>query len=218
MRLLVSGCTVSMRRFLPQWPDRLGVLLTPANGNREWWDSEMVWACDNDCFKRLDAPAYLRLLARVVKFQSRPAWVACPDVVGNAAETVRRFGVWQPLLAELGLPVAFVGQDGLRAEQVPWERIAAFFVGGSTAWKLSDDALALTRAAHERGKLCHFGRVNSARRILWVARAMRDGRGWCDTIDGGSASRWGDVNIPKLMRWMGEAITDRQQVLFGGNA
>lgn len=199
-------------------PDRLGVLLTPSNGNRCWWDAGTVWACDNDCFGGLDAPAFLRMLAKVAGIPHRPAWVSCPDVVGDAAETLRRFAAWQSLLAELGLPAAFVGQDGLRVEDVPWDQMACFFVGGSTAWKVGDEAAAITLEAHARGKLVHYGRVNTLRRITWLGRGMRDGRLWCDTFDGTGFSAYGDKRIPSGIRWIDAAVSDKQQVMFGGAA
>lgn len=217
MRLLVSGCTTTVRRLMAERPDRVGVLVVPGAGNRVWW-SDGEAGCDNGCFGGLDAPAFLRMLAKVKASGVRHLWVTAPDVVGDAVETRRRFDVWEPMLRELGLSVAFVGQDGLIEDMVPWDRMDAFFVGGSTAWKLSDDAMRFTLAAHDRGKLVHVGRVNSRRRILYLGRARRDGRGWCDTLDGGSAAQWGETNIPKLVRWIDESLTCRQRVMFGGNA
>lgn len=178
----------------------------------------MAWACDNDCFRGLDAPAYLRMLAKVSAFRSRPAWVSCPDVVCDPKETRRRFEAWHPVLAELGLKAAFVGQDGVRAADVPWERVACFFVGGSTDWKLGNEAAALSLEAHERGKLVHYGRVNTLRRIMWLGRGMRDGLLWCDTFDGTGFSAYGDKRIPAGVRWIDAAMSDRQQVMFGGAA
>lgn len=201
-------------------PDRLGVLLTPSNGNREWWADrpEVVWACDNDCFRGLDAPAYLRMLARVLTFKTRPAWVSCPDVVGNATETLRRFEAWEPLLRELGLPAALVGQDGLTPDVVPWDRIACLFVGGTTAWKLGDDAFTLCVEAKRRGKLVHLGRVNTLRRITYFTRRARDAGITPDSFDGTGFSAYGDKRIPLAVRWVDRSLTDRQQILFGGNA
>lgn len=216
MKLLVSGCTKTTKRMMADRPDRFGVLLTPSNGNREWWDDSVTWACDNDCFGGLDAPAFLRMLAKVLKFKTRPAWVSCPDVVADSAETLRRFGVWQPLLAELGLPAALVSQDGLQVGQVPWDRLACLFVGGSTEWKCSDESMALTLEAHRRGKLVHFGRVNTKRRITFIARQVRDGLAWCDTFDGTGFSAYGDKRMPKAVEWTDGALADEQLVLWGG--
>lgn len=219
MRLLVSGCTVSVKRFLAERPDRIGVLQVPAAGNR-LPNAPTVYAADNGCFTGLDAPKFLRMLAALVRHDHPPLWVTCPDVVGDAGETWRRFHQWAPMLREIGLPVAIVLQDG--AERFRWrgqlnayaDWYSAVFVGGSTAWKLSTEAFRLTREAHDNGKLVHFGRVNSLRRILWIARAQRSRFAWCDTIDGGSAVRWGDTNIPKLIRWMDAAAVDEQTILF----
>lgn len=218
MRLLVSGCTTSTKKLYAKRPDRLGVLYTPSNGNREWWGEEMVWACDNDCFNGLNAPAYLRMLAKVSRFATQPDWVSLPDVVGDHVETRRRFDAWRPLFGELNLPAAFVGQDGVQADEVPWDEIACFFVGGSTEWKLSDETGRLTREAHDRGKLVHYGRVNTLQRIVWIGRGIRDGRLWCDTIDGTGFSAFGDKRIPAGIRWIDSALADKQQVLWGGTA
>jgi hypothetical protein len=167
-----------MKRLIAERPDRLGILLTPSNGNAEWWQPEHTWACDNDCFRALDAPAYLRMVARVAGFKSRPSWIACPDAVGDMGETWRRYTIWSRVLLEMGLPVALVMQDGLERlkwrARLPstWDELSAVFVGGSTAWKLSDEAGQLTLQAHERGLKVHYGRVNTFRRILWLGRVM----------------------------------------------
>lgn len=217
----MSGCTTTTKRMMADRPDRFGVLLTPSNGNREWWDGSVMWACDNDYFRDIPEPEkranFLRMLAKVIRCRTRPAWVSLPDAVGDAGETLRRFTVWQPLVAELGLPAALVSQDGLRTEQVPWDSLACLFVGGSTQWKCSDESMALTLEAHARGKLVHFGRVNTQRRITFIARQMRDGLAWCDTFDGTGFSAYGDKRMPKAVEWVDRAMNDKQQVLWGGN-
>lgn len=218
VKVLVSGSTVTVGRLLRERPDRVGCLLTPSDGNAEWWPAGTEWAADNDCFAGLNAPRYLRLLARILAFRSRPLWVSCPDKVGDSAETMRLFGRWQPMLREIGVRVALVGQDGLTAAAVPWADVDAVFVGGSTAWKLSDDAAAITLAAHARGLPVHYGRVNSRRRIVWLARGIRDGRLWCDTFDGSGWSKFAEARLPLAVRWIDEGLKDKQLVMFGGTA
>jgi hypothetical protein len=213
-----------MKRLIAERPDRLGILLTPSNGNAEWWQPEHTWACDNDCFRALDAPAYLRMVARVAGFKSRPSWIACPDAVGDMGETWRRYTIWSRVLLEMGLPVALVMQDGLERlkwrARLPstWDELSAVFVGGSTAWKLSDEAGQLTLQAHERGLKVHYGRVNTFRRILWLGRGIRDGRLWCDTFDGTGFSAYGDKRIPLAIKWIDKAMNCKQGVMFGGVA
>lgn len=194
---------------MTQRPDRLGVLMTPRSGNRITVGA--TWAADNDCFQGLHAPRFLRFLAKIVESGSRPLWVACPDVVADARATLRQYAAWEPVIHELGLPVALVGQDGLLATDIPWNCIDAFFVGGSTAWKLSDDAAGLIREAKDRGKLVHAGRVNSLRRIEYFAPLG------VDTFDGSGFSAWGDKRIHLAVKWIDRAMRG-QGVMFGGNA
>ncbi len=158
MRLLVSGATAAVRRHAH--PHFLGPLVVPHAGNR--LDAVLApglpWAVDNAAFSGFDAPAFLALLAKVAG-RGGCRFVACPDVVGDARATLELFAVWQPLVRSLGLPVALVAQDGLTAEAVPWDRVDALFVGGSTAWKVGDAAAEVVRAAKRRGRWVHMGRV-----------------------------------------------------------
>lgn len=214
MRLLVSGCTVSAGEWMRRRPDRLGVLMTPRNGNRNPVadDSRSVWAADNDCFQGLHAARFLRFLAKIVESGSRPLWVACPDKVADATATLRSFAVWQPVMRSLGLPIALVAQDGLTPRRTPWPDFDCLFVGGSTAWKLGDDAARLVRMAKDRGKMVHVGRVNSLRRIEYFHPLG------VDTFDGTGFSAWGDKRIGLAVRWIDRVESMGQLKLFGGIA
>jgi hypothetical protein len=152
--ILVSGGTATLKRLTPS--PFLGHLHTPTCGNRlaSYW---LPWACDNAAFTGLDVPAFLRMLASVLVDNGKPLWVTAPDVVGDSRETLRRFRVWGPLIRELGLPVAFVMQDGCETLGIPWDDLDAVFVGGSTEYKLSPEAAATVREAAERGKGTHMG-------------------------------------------------------------
>jgi hypothetical protein len=71
-----------------------------------------------------------------------------------------------------------------------------------------------TLEAHERGKLCHWGRVNSRRRIRFLVSEMRAGRCWIDSLDGSGWSRFAEVRIPKFIRWADQAINRWEGSLF----
>lgn len=215
MRLLVSGCTETVAEWHAKRPDRVGALLEPAGGN-DIPPAGQVWAADNSCFGGLDAPKWLTMLAKLTASARKPLWVTCPDVVGDAGATWERYSVWAPVLRSLGLPVALVLQDGLErlkwSARLPsvWDEIAAVFVGGSTAFKLSECAQDLCRQAKDRGKLVHVGRVNTERRIRYLARW-----GTVDTIDGSGFSKWGK-RIALGVRWIDAALRDarHQPTLF----
>jgi hypothetical protein len=140
------------------------------------------WAADNDCFQGLDAGRF-NAMCDTIKGLPGCRFVTVPDVVGDARATARQFEIWAPALERRGLPVALVLQDGL--EDLPawlarsWHRLDAVFVGGSTDWKLGPAALELAREAHARGLWVHWGRVNTARRIRYIA-----GTGAADSFDG----------------------------------
>lgn len=196
MRLLVSGSTATMRRLAPLYPDHLGHLLTPANGNKvsALLSTGLPWACDNGCFGGLDAEKFRRMLARI-KGAAGCLWVVCPDVVADAVATVKRFAVWADEVRSAGHPLAFVGQDGICSAAVPWNEFSAWFVGGSDAWKLCWESVKLMHEAKERGKLIHVGRCNSLRRLQWAYDCG------ADSADGSSMSRFANVYVAKFARW-----------------
>ncbi len=138
MILLVSGYT-GEAAALPS--AQVGFLVTPKTSYRveRVFAHTKVWACDNDCFDGLDRPAYERMLDR---WQGQPGclWVSAPDVICNAAATLVQFEEWEPVLHARGFPVALVLQDGQETVPVPWNRLEAVFVGGSTAFKLGQTA------------------------------------------------------------------------------
>lgn len=146
----------------------------------------IVWAADNRAYSGWDEDAFVRMLDHL---EGVPGckFLAAPDVVADSEMTLERFRGWLPELAGRGLPLALVAQDGLKVDEVPWSDIAALFVGGSTLWKLGQEAELLVHAAKERGLWVHMGRVNTLGRIAY-ARALG-----CDSVDGSKWSRWRDT-------------------------
>lgn len=194
MLLLVTSAATTLSRF--QHPN-LGRLITPRHyGGESKWSGP--WAADNDCFQGLDRRAYLKMLTHLAGVDtSRLVFVTAPDVVGDAEATLRYFQTWEPMLHDCGFPVAFVGQDGLTIASAPWDDFEAFFVGGTTEWKLGLPAARLVQEAKARGKHVHMGRVNSIQRIRY-AQAIG-----CDSIDGTRFSKFADTYIPDALAWIG---------------
>lgn len=108
-------------------------------------------------------------------------------------EPVPDCGAWA---LAFGAPVAFVSQDGMSDEDVPWRDIDALFVGGTSEWKTGHESGALISAAHARGKWVHMGRVNTARRLH---AAVTLG---CDSVDGNFLAPAPDENWRRLRRWL----------------
>jgi hypothetical protein len=196
VRLLVSGSTAIVRRLAPRWPGVLGHLLTPANRNSvaSLLATGLPWGADNGAFGGFDPVRFRRFLRRI-RGQPRCLWVVAPDAVGDARRTLALWREWRDEVRAAGQPVAFVGQDGAEDLDIPWGEFDAWFVGGSTRWKLSQAAADLDGQAGRRGKWVHMGRCNSRRRL----RAAYD-RG-CDSVDGSSISMFGDKYIHQFCLW-----------------
>lgn len=175
--------------LIPYRRTNLGVLSSPRRfyNNVKGWP----WAADNDAFEAWDEERYEKMISTLPAIPGC-LFVTAPDVVGDAAETLKRFEEWRPRLEKTGLPIALVGQDGLH--DPPWEAFQAFFVGGTTEWKLGEEAALLIRESVRRKKWTHMGRVNSIKRIKY-AKSLG-----CDSVDGSSANRFKDVKLRKFLR------------------
>ena len=149
----------------------VGQLLTPLTRYR-LRDPSRPWAIDNGGYKRLDIAAFDALLAREAHQKANCLFVAAPDIVGSAQRTLELFTRWHPKLE--GWPVALVCQDGQEMLPIPWEAIAAVFIGGSTSWKCSHHVEQIVRTAKLLGKWVHAGRVNDPQRFLHFERMGAD--------------------------------------------
>lgn len=137
---------------------------------------------DNGAFSNFDPKAFLSLLKRETPRRGLCRFVAVPDVVGSARRTLEVFDHWAPALQEW--PLALVCQDGQEDLSIPWDRIAAVFIGGSTDWKMSGYAAACIKASKAIGKWCHVGRVNTPARFEHFEKLG------ADSIDGTGLSRY----------------------------
>lgn len=183
----------------------IGTVMSPAQGNR--LPPDAMFAIDNNCGPGADGHAgtgypgdraYLELLSHLsAQSRRRCLFAAAPDVLGDAAATIRRSARFTGRMrAWFGLPVALVAQDGLEHLNVPWREFDVLFIGGSTAWKLGPAARDLAGEAKARGKRVHMGRVNSLRRLQYAAAIG------CDSADGTYLTYGPDINLPSLLAWL----------------
>lgn len=191
--------------------DHLGRLVQPRHYSsiEATAASSIPWAADNDAFIKFDETAFRNMLARLRGLLGC-LFVAAPDVVGDAAATLELFGEWKRIIHAHGLPCALVAQDGLTPETTPWQSFEALFVGGSTEWKLGEQAERLVEEAKRRGKHVHMGRVNSRKRIRYAAEIG------CDSVDGTSYACWKQVHLRRGLRDVEHASNDPMQLRLGG--
>lgn len=179
-------------------PD-LGLMLSPGMGNNvaplQFW----AHGLDNGCFAQGESfvPGdWLEWLAALRRYRDRTLFAVAPDVVRDAEATFARSVPYLPTIRQLGFPSAFVTQDGCRSDLVPWGQFDCLFVGGSDAWKLSEDSWSLCAEAKRRGIWVHMGRVNSWRRLRACALSA------VDSADGTYLAFGPDVNWPKMIGWL----------------
>lgn len=176
MMLLNSTDTPLYRQLARQFPQYLGWLIGPRTfkRRRSLRENHALWAGDNDCFNGFNIDAFLMMLWNHRDVRKRCLFITSPDVVGNAKKTLFRFLLWAPVIRLMGYPVALVAQDGLENLPIPWFAFECLFVGGTTEWKLSQEAVSLVREAKQHGKWVHIGRVNSQKRIRFCYGAGAD--------------------------------------------
>ncbi len=176
----------------------VGQLLTPLTRFTLQYPA-MPWAIDNGAFAGFEEKSFLSLLQREEHHKVRCLFVAAPDVVGSARRTLECFEGWRGRLATW--PTALVIQDGQQDLPIPWNDIAAVFIGGTTQFKISDHASHCIKAAKILGKWAHVGRVNDPARFEHFEELG------ADSIDGTGLSRYSHMR---------EAISkrDAQQRIF----
>jgi hypothetical protein len=146
-------------------------------------DTRAFFSVDNGGFTPpFNASAFLSLLEREKNSKKLCRFVAVPDVVASARRTLECFDHWRYKLS--GWPLALVVQDGQEDLEIPWNGIAAVFIGGSTSWKLSKSAADVIKTAKVIGKWVHAGRVNTPARFEYFEELG------ADSIDGTGLSRF----------------------------
>ncbi|QEA10808.1 hypothetical protein [Mycobacterium phage Weirdo19] len=175
----------------------LGFIATPRQGNRR--PAGVRWCADNGCFSdKFDEGKWWAWLVANAGDAADCSFAVAPDVVGDAAATLRRSRPWLGRIRELGYRVAFVAQDGIEDTEVPWDEFDALFVGGSTEFKLGAVAASVIREAKARGKYVHVGRVNSRKRFMQFAELG------VDSVDGTFLTFAPQQNIHRLLTWVHE--------------
>lgn len=203
--LYLTGCIPSKQHLRDSLTDAgFGAMLTPFS-QRTTPDDKWIWAADNGCFaERWDETKWFTWL-RSKSSPGSALFATVPDVVGSHAGTLERWWQWHDAVADLGYKPAFVLQDGVVLEEIPWAQMGALFIGGTTEFKLSDTAREVTQMAKERDKWVHMGRVNSQKRIRLAYE-------WgCDSVDGTFLAFAPDYNTPRLIKLMANGTMETKK-------
>lgn len=183
MRIYLASGTREVPKILekhPHYKPFLGWLNTPRSAMSfdTLQKTRLPIGIDNSAFTFFDEKRYRGLISRI---NCDVEWITLPDVVGDAKTTTAMFHEWK---TKIDLPRAYVGQDGCEDIEIPWNDFNCFFIGGTTEWKLSQEAAVVVKEAQRRGKLVHMGRVNSQKRLRYAYQLG------VDSIDGSGYSRF----------------------------
>ena len=209
MTLFVNGGTKTVYS-MTEHRGHIGILLSPACGNsiERTIASGLPWAVDNGAYSGFDADAYRKLVDKCIGHQRNGLrWITCPDVVGNHQATLDLFDQWAMYLLRRHLPVAFVAQDGCTTGEIPWDHISCVFIGGTTAWKLSQDVVKILHMCRIKAFQAHVGRVNSRKRIRWC---FDQG---VTSVDGTSMSRFSETYLPQFASYVAD-LTAQETIKF----
>jgi hypothetical protein len=127
------------------------------------WAGDLGALIGPDYVKRIDFEAVAKWLPTMRQYKPRCLFLAGGDVVGNALDTLETYTEFEHYFD--GWPLAYVAQNGAEYLPIP-ATCAAVFIGGDTAWKLSDAAAGVIERAVKLGKHIHIGRVNWIRRYM----------------------------------------------------
>jgi len=159
---------------------------TPLTGYRI--NKKVPYILDNGCFSEFKKNKWISFCLQGMK-DEHCLFIVAPDVVGNHTLTRSRFDYWYNEFEHNKW--GFVLQDGLIIKDIPWDKISAVFVGGTTKFKYSLLCWKALELAKKKGKHIHIGRVNTPKRIVYF-------HGMADTIDGSGLSRFETARIASL--------------------
>lgn len=201
----------------PSLPDYIGGFCTPYDP----FPGTMItfgrpWGGDSGAFtKKFSPKEFFSWLHRIKTYISTNLFIACPDAVYNAYDTLLLYREYSTLIKSIGFRIALVAQDGLKfdefgvysfygedlihnREYVEWIDFHCLFIGGTTEYKDGLEVEKLIKYAQYKNRIVHVGRVNSGRRLRHF-KALH-----VDTVDGTHIRFKPKQSIQEIMKWMEE--------------
>jgi hypothetical protein len=190
-------------------PEFYGIMCQPRSRSVPLGMKEgRAWAFDNDCFNGgFNVAQWWTTLQKFWQYKRQCLFVALPDVVGDALATKSLWYQWLPTFRSLGVPLAYVAQNGQGDLAIP-EHAAWVFLGGDNEFKLGQEGREVTQRARAAGLKVHMGRVNSERRLRYAKMIG------ADSVDGTFICFGKDINTPKLNKMMRRVRSEQYLPLY----
>lgn len=195
-----------MSRFPNDW----GCFTSPQTGITAGMRQGRPYCIDNECFNRpFSPPRFFTFLEKCEQIKTNCLFVVVPDYFnkttfkGCAKSTLNLWRKWSNHPYLKTWPLAFVAQDGQENYKIP-DNATCLFVGGSTEWKESYNAVKVIQEAQSKNIHVHIGRVNWARRYNLFAGLAGSEKFTCD----GTRPRFGrDKCIIDWERYQNSEVT-----------
>lgn len=170
----------------------IGLMCQPSsNPPKSGW----LWAADNGCFASNFKEDKWKSWLEKPHPRAGCLFATVPDVVGEHDSTMLRWRKLNTYVRSLGYPVAFVAQDGATESNVPWDEMDVLFIGGTTSFKQGMASGILAKAAQEKGKWVHVGRVNSMKRLMHWSKLAH-------SSDGTHLAYGPSKKVAEVKRWV----------------
>lgn len=210
MKFLIDKSPKDVERKLEMHPFLVaGQLLTPLT---RYKNAKKAYAIDNGAYSGFDHDAFMSLLDREELNKESCLFVTVPDIVGSARRTLEIWRYRHRIVNHW--PLALVMQDGMEDMEIPWDDLAAVFIGGCDPWKDSKAAVDIVKTAKTLRKHSHVGRVNTLKRYKLFSEAG------ADTCDGSGVAMYdhmlddiakGLARKPEPTFWDGEITRDEYE-------
>lgn len=196
--------TATVRNLMVRRDD-FGMITTPEQGNKVLPGVKVIG--DNGCFGKGypgDEKWVTWVETTLCPHREQTGFVVAPDVflteqkIGDAVATLERSLPWLRIIRGMGLPAAFVAQDGSEAPgMIPWPELDVLFVGGGDTWKKGRRSQDVIEEALARGKRVHMGRCVNGLSSMWSAHE----RG-CHSSDSTFLRYGPNWNVRKIVAWL----------------
>lgn len=169
MVMVAANSNPLLHMLAGKYEGSLGWMMSPATGFMrpyEW----LPYAVDNGKYaaysnnEKWNADKFFGMLDRCRLEKCKPRWIVCPDEIGDKDGTKKAWRNYRSEMTRYGWPVAFVAQDGMSTNDVPYDSDLVF-IGGSTEWKWRN--VALFAATFDR---VHVGRVSAPEKLEYCLR------------------------------------------------
>ena len=158
---------------------------------------DYFWAMDNGCFSQPNKYSDALYIDHLKSVNDTSALFAvAPDVLEDHEATKQRSLPMLKSIRDLGYKAAYVIQDGETVNSVCWDELDCIFIGGSTKYKLSQDAEVIAKQAKLKNKWVHMGRVNT-----WTRFKNAQFMG-CDSADGNCIAFAPEINTNLVLSWL----------------